>query len=147
MVMTTGPVRASTGTSVSGSFQRCSNSRLSVEVSASARQKPSSADRNSTTPATISARRTPSTWAVKPQSQLPSAMPANVNIWYSDKARATTQRGADICTATLKVESAVTQAAPATTSVGSETSIELLIATTNIATANAIVATRTMLSV
>src|SRR6185436_2599404 len=83
----------------------------------------------------------------RPHNQLPSAMPANVLIWYSDNARATTQRGAAICTATLNVDSASTQAAPATTSVGSDMAIRLLAATIPIAIASAIVELRTMPSV
>ena len=39
-------------------------------------------------------------------------MPPNAAIWYSDSARATTQRGVDSCTVTLKVDSASTQDAP-----------------------------------
>src|SRR5690606_35330188 len=137
MVITTGPVRCSTGTAVSGSFHVRNGSRFRSSDFVIGRRMPSAALASSTTAAVSKGGPNPSAAAATPHSQLPPAMPANAAIWYRDKARATTQRGADIWTVTLNVESASTHPAPASSSAAIVATSTVLNPATTAATAKA----------
>jgi hypothetical protein len=82
IVITTGPVRASTGTAVVGAFHSTarSGSRLISPVCNSGAQRPSTTPARTTAPEIRSARLIPMSDAASPHSQLPAAMPPNAAI-------------------------------------------------------------------
>ncbi len=101
---------------ICGSRQRFNGSRFRVSRAGSGSGRPIAPPSSIAAAAACRAICTECVSARVPQSQLPSAMPPKIAIWYSDSARPTTQRGVDICTVVLNSASDMTQAAPAAVS-------------------------------
>src|SRR5215217_6484601 len=111
-----GPLRGRRSSLGMGSLNVLSGLRSRALNCGSGSRNPTSAQASIVDPASASAESGPSASALSPHTQAPPAMPPNVAVWYSDKARPTTQRGDDSWIETLNSDSASTQQAPAGTS-------------------------------